>query len=155
LYGGYYLNDYGNEKILSLCERLWLYYFKKPLDQLSYDWSKLLAQLRKYFFDCEWFEAYDFIEFVANNYEHYQFKEQFMRSCNSFLEKEMSAYRFINGVITRITEEQEVAEIEQAIVKSKGPVKKHLQRSLELLSDRNAPDFRNSIISVRLSPSHG
>ena len=57
----------------------------------------------------------------------------------------MSAYRFVDGVITQITDEQEIAEIEQAIEASKSPVSKHLRRSLELLSDRNAPDYRNSI----------
>jgi len=57
----------------------------------------------------------------------------------------VSAYRFINGLITRITEEHEVAEIEQALESSNGPVHKHIRRSLELLSDRKAPDYRNSI----------
>ena len=145
IYGGYYLNEYGNEKIQSLCQRLWFHYFKKPLDQLSNDWSKVLAHLRQYFFDCKWYEVYDFIEFVATNYEQYQFKDQFIQGCNYLLQKEMSAYRFVNGVITRITEEHEVAEIEQAIEASRGPVSKHIRRSLELLSDRSAPDYRNSI----------
>ena len=145
LYGGYHLSDSGNRQIQSLCENLWFSYFKKPLDQLSNDWSKVLAQLRQYFFDCKWYEVYDFIEFVANNYERYQFKDQFMQACNHLLEKEMSAYRFVNGVVTRITEEYEIAEIEKAIESSRGPVKKHLRRSLELLSDRSVPDYRNSI----------
>lgn len=145
IYGGYFLSDYGNEPIRTLCQRLWFNYFKKPLDQLSNDWSDVLAQLRRYFFACKWYEAYDFIEFVGNNYGRYQFKEQFMESCNHLLEKEMSAYRFVKGVITRITEQQEIAEIEQALESARGPVSKHLRRSLELLSDRNAPDYRNSI----------
>lgn len=143
--GKCYLGYHGNEEIKSLCRHLWFNYFKKPLDQLNNDWSQVLVQLRKHFFDCEWYEAYDFIEFIGNNYERYQFKKQFMQSCNHLLEKEMSAYRFVNGVITRITEEHEIAEIEQAIETNMGPVNKHLRRSLELLSDRNAPDYRNSI----------
>lgn len=145
LYSGYFLNDYGNEPIRTLCQRMWFNYFKKPLDQLSDDWSKVLGQLRQYFFSCEWYDVYDYLEFVANNYSRYQFKEQFMQQCNNLLEKEMSAYRFVNGVVTRITEAQEVAEIEQALESAREPVSKHLRRSLELLSDRNAPDYRNSI----------
>lgn len=54
MYGGYYLNDYGNEKIQALCQLLWFHYFKKPFDQLSNDWTKVLAYLRQYFFDCKW-----------------------------------------------------------------------------------------------------
>lgn len=141
----YFLSDYSNEPIHELCQRLWFNYFKKPLDQLSDDWSIVLNQLRQYFFACKWYEVYDFIEFVGNNYSRDQFKEQFMESCNHLLEREMSAYRFVNGVIIRITEQQEIAEIEQALESAHGPVSKHLRRSLELLSDRNAPDYRNSI----------
>ncbi len=145
IYGGHYLNDYGNEEIQTLCNRLWFNYFKKPLDQLDNDWRTVFPQLRQHFFECKWCEVYDFIEFAGNNYERHQFREEFIQSCNHLFEKEISAYRFVNGVITRITEKHEIAEIDQAIETSKGPVAEHLQRSLELLSDRNAPDFRNSV----------
>jgi hypothetical protein len=143
MYGGYYLSC--NEEHKALCERLWFNYFKKPLDNLDNKWTKVLEQLRHYFFECEWFEIYDFIEFVANNYRRYQFKDRFISGCNELLEKEMSAYRFVDGVITRITEQHEVEEIEQALAIASGPVTTHLRRSLELLSDREAPDYRNSI----------
>lgn len=143
MYGGYYLSS--NDEYKALCERLWFNYFKKPLDELSDDWTEVLEILRRYFFECEWYEVYDFIEFVANNFSKYQFKEKFTRSCNALFEKEMSAYRFVDGVITRITEEQEVEGIERALERNTGPVNTHIRRALELLSDRNAPDFRNSI----------
>ncbi len=143
VHSGYYLSS--NKEYKSLCERLWFHYFKKPLDQLDNDWSVVLEQLRRYFFECKWHEVYDFIEFVANNFNKYNFREPFMESCNVLLEKEMSAYRFVDGVITRITEKREMAEIEQALEASMGPVNTHLRRSLELLSDRSSPDYRNSI----------
>jgi len=71
--------------------------------------------------------------------------DQFVTSCNKLLEKEMSAYRFIGGIITRITEKEEVHAIEQALESNAGPVRIHIRRSLELLSDRGSPDYRNSI----------
>jgi len=142
-YGGYYLSH--NEEIKALCERLWFSFFKKPLDTLDNNWSKVRAFLRTHFFNCPWYEVYDFIEFVANNYSRYQFKDRFLQSCNAVLEKEMSAYRFVNGLITRITEQQEVEEMELALERATGPVRTHLRRALELLSDREAPDYRNSI----------
>ena len=80
-----------------LCEELWFTYFKKPLDELSNDWFNVFGELRKYFFGCEWFEVYDFIEFVGNKYARYKFKERFMKSCNRLLEEEISAYRFVGG----------------------------------------------------------
>lgn len=143
--GGYYLSGTGNETIKNFCEILWFNYFKKPLDSLDNVWNNVLSELRKYFFSCEWYEVYDFIEFVANNYERPQFQEKFMGTCNHLLEKEMSAYRFVKGNITRITEKQEIDEIEQALEKNIDSVNAHLNRALELLSDRNNPDYRNSI----------
>jgi len=53
----------------------------------------------------------------------------------------------VSGVITQVTNEQEIAEIEEAIdgPPSLRPVSIHLRRSLELLSDRKSPDYRNSV----------
>lgn len=145
IYGGYYLSSGSNKEIRELCNRLWFSYFKKPLDQLDDEWAKVHGQLRKYFFGCDWYEVYDFLEFVATNYERYQFKDNFIASCNKTLEKEISAYRFVDGLISRITEQQEVDEIERALETALGPVRTHLRRALELLSSREAPDYRNSI----------
>lgn len=145
IYGGYYLSSHSNQEIQTLCNRLWFGYFKKPLDQLDDDWNKVYAQLRQHFFECKWYEVYDFIEFVANNYERYQFKDKFIEACNRSLEKEVSAYRFVDDLIARITEQQEVEEIEQALNEARGPEQTHLRRSLELLSSRESPDYRNSI----------
>jgi hypothetical protein len=145
MYGGYYLSDESNREVKALCDRLWFHYFKKPLDQVDTKWTKVLEQLRGYFFECEWYEVYDFIEFVANNYKKYRFREPFIQSCNTALEREVSAYRFVDGLLTRITEQEQLQEIELALDRAHGPVKTHLRRALELLSDREEPDYRNSI----------
>lgn len=141
---GYVLTEGANPELKILCERLWLNYFKKPLDTLDGDWTDVLPQLRKYFFTCTWYEAYDFVEFVANNFPHSGRKE-FMEACNSILVREVSAYRFVNGLITRITDETEIAEIDRALESTRDPVRTHLRRALELFSDRESPDYRNSI----------
>jgi len=145
IYGGYYLSSTGNEKIKSLCELLWLNFFKFPLDELDNNWKEVLKQLRDYFFGCTWFEVYDFIEFIAKHYSDKPVNTKFMEVCNGILEKEMSAYRFVNGIITRITEQQEIEEIEKALDSSVSHVVTHLRRALELLSDRSSRDYRNSI----------
>lgn len=145
IYGGCYLTSESNEQIRTLCKRLWFSYFKKPLDQLDDEWNEVYGQLRKYFFGCEWYEVYDFLEFIAGNYERYQFKDNFVSACNQALEKEISAYRFVDDLISRITEQQEVDEIEHALETALGPVRTHLRRALELLSSRETPDYRNSI----------
>jgi hypothetical protein len=145
MYGGYYLSDDSNRLLRHLCEHLWFDYFKKPLDQIDNRWTKVLEELRVYFFQCEWYEVYDFIEFVATNYPKYEFRGAFMQHCNAVLEKEVSAYRFVDGLLSRITEQEQLEEIELALEKARGPVQTHLRRALELLSNREEPDYRNSI----------
>lgn len=128
-----------------LCRKVWEDYFKDPLDRMATKWGHVLSDLRQYFFCCKWHEVYSFIEFVAGNYRGRVFHENFTKRCNVILEREMSAYRFVGGIISQITEQVEVTEIEEAIVDSASPIRTHLKRSLELLSDRESPDYRNSI----------
>lgn len=145
IYTKYYLTGHGNEEIRSLCTRLWFGYFKKPLDQLDNDWNKVHAELRQYYFQSEWYEVYDFIEYVAGNYDRYQFKDQFVGACNRALEREVSAYRFVDGVISPIADQVELDEVEEALTASDKSVRTHLRRALELLSNRGSPDYRNSV----------
>ncbi len=142
----YPLFHQSNRELRALFERLWLSHLKRPLDEIDGDdWTKVFEQLRTYFFRCKWYEVYDFIEFVANNYLRHNFREAFIQGCNAALEKEVSAYRFVNGLISPITEQEQLEEIELALAKTRGPVQVHLRRALELLSNREAPDYRNSI----------
>ncbi len=145
IYSGIYISRESNKDHYILAARLWLDYFKEPLDQLGSDWTKVLARLRKHFFEAKWFEVYDFVEFVANNFQRHRFKEGFIEACNDRLETEASAYRFLGSSITRITDPIELQQIDEALTNSAGPVQEHISRALELLSDRTQPDYRNSI----------
>ena len=52
----------------------------------------------------------------------------------------------VNDSLVRNIEEHEIASIENAINKHKyNGVKIHMQKALEHISDKNNPDFRNSI----------
>lgn len=128
---------------------LWHGHLKEPIDTMyRRSKSEVLSILRKRFFDGEWYDVYDFIEFVASNYPGSDSMVQsFMEACNSVMERELSAYRFVGGKITEITSEEEVNEIEEALgsTSSLRPVAAHMKRALDLLADRNSPDYRNSI----------
>jgi len=130
----------------SFLNRLWHYHFKEPVDGLPYYWQHAFQIVKeRYFKSYSWYEVYDFIEFVANNYENEETNKRFMKTCNDVLEKELSAYRFVGGKIAQITSEIEISEIEEALETPLTPVNTHLTKSLELLSDRKTPDYRNSI----------
>ena len=132
-----------NDKILF--RRLWHRYFKKPVDDLVFFWDDDLAKIREYFFKCSWNEVYDFIEAVLELNPYIQTSENFKSTCNEVLQAELSAYRFVGNQIIQITSEEEISEIEEALETPLTPVKTHLEKSLKLLSDRESPDYRNSI----------
>lgn len=143
----YFLSDRQNSSLQTLFKRLWSDHFKEPVDTLADSWSKTYDETREYFFDTNWYRVYDFIEFVANNHPDYSLNQRFMEYCNSVLEREVSAYRFVGGKIAQITSEGEIAEIEEALGLPEPfrPVANHLKRALDLFADRESPDYRNSI----------
>ncbi len=110
------LSDDQSKRALILCRRIWLSYFKIPVDTLRDYWPEVYKSIRNYFFGCAWNEAYDFVEFVASNYpdEYDSVTTKFRGYCNRILEREVSAYRFIGDKITQITDEREIAAIEEA-----------------------------------------
>jgi len=120
--------------------------FQKPIGILPTTFSGAHREMKNYFFErASWYDVYDFIEFIANNYPDEKVNQKFMEYCNSVLESEVSAYRFVGGKITQITSEEEIAEIEEALAIPSKPIQLHLKRALDLLSDKKTPDYRNSI----------
>jgi hypothetical protein len=126
---------------------LWVHFFNRPLDTMRRDYiGKNLPVVREAFFALPWNEVYDFLEFAAEHFPNLR-KDGFRGYCNNVLEKELSGYRFIGGKIAPITSEVELKAIENSLTLSGplAPVRQHIQRALDLLSDRKSPDYRNSI----------
>lgn len=138
-----------NPEMNSLLRVLWHAFFGLPLDTLSDRWVDTHNKLREWFFGAEWYEVYDFIEFVVSAYpdDEESVNTEFMQFCNGVLERHLSAYRFVGGEIRDITSEEEIAEIEYALEATEGleGVHTHLRTALSMLSDRKSPEYRNSI----------
>ncbi len=124
---------------------LWINFYKFPIDNLALIYGSVsdtaIKFVRDWFFKSEWDLVFDFIEFTSEN--EYQIQETF----NLFLKREMSAYRFVDGLIVEINSKEEIIEIEEAIrnVNKYNSVKTHLKTAVDLLSNRKIPDYRNSI----------
>jgi hypothetical protein len=137
--------------LLEFIKKLWDNYFKLSIDTIPDGHRALYETIRSYFFKCEWFEVYDFLEFIVENPPGLSlntiptFVEVFKRECNKILEEELSAYRFVGDKITQITTEEEIIEIEEALANPLKNVRQHIENALKLLSDRKNPDYRNSI----------
>ena len=141
---GYSLGD-----IEEFSQDLWFHYFKKPIDSRpGYDdfdrGTPILKEIRNHFFACRWNEVYDFLEFVVQFFSHS--KPHLSDVLNTILESEFAGYRIVGGIAADITDEQERAMLEEALADTRfAPVTAHLERALQLLADRQNPDYRNSI----------
>lgn len=141
-------NSYTSDRdLLRLFEALWEDYFKKPTDSLPRVQGEVYDVLREYFFKCEWYEVYDFVEFVSQRYLSDYATRMFHEDSNQIFKREISGYRFVGDLIVPITSEEEIASIQNALDNTAGltPVHNHILAALRLLSDKKKPDFRNSI----------
>ncbi len=68
-----------------------------------------------------------------------------MKIFNQVFEKEFVGYRFIGNIITPITDEIEVSEIKIGLEVEFNGCRSHIQKALGFLSDRENPDYKNSI----------
>ena len=69
---------------------------------------------------------------------------RFVEEINQVLQEEQSGYCLIGDTVSPIHSQVDRKEVEAAL-DSPYPVAAHIQRALELLSDREQPDYRNSI----------
>ncbi len=142
---GYFLEDPLNRQLKRISHALWLDYFKSPVDELPSRWDEAEGFFRNYFFKSLWHEAYDFIEFVAARWPAEDAAAEFRNAYNRVLEREVAGYRFVGDQMTPIIDKVEVEAIEDAVETADEAVAAHLSRAIELLSDRQQPDYRNSM----------
>jgi hypothetical protein len=141
-----YAKEHRERRLLDLVRLLWSEHLKRPLDQMDDYWSASYREIRQEFFRMDWNKVYDFIEFLAANYADKSVSERFMQECNAVLKREASAYRFVSGKIAPIVSDVEIVEIEKAMAQVPlRSVHDHLESALRLLSDKQSPDYRNSM----------
>jgi len=113
-----------------------------------------MKRIKSDFLKKEWNEMLDILELIPNNFvgNYYggnstERNNLFFSEVNKILESNLSAYRFIENIIVEVSSEEEIIAIEEALsINSKyKTVQIHLKRALELFSDRQNPDYRNSI----------
>lgn len=127
-----------NIPLKEFCQQLLESFFKLPIN-LAPNGDRVELFLFEKFLEFKWFEVYDFMQHFGGENEYYS------ESLNKVLQREGAAYRMVGGKITPITSEGEIAEIETAIENSGSAVGEHLSKALAFLSDKQAPDYKNSI----------
>lgn len=127
---------------------LWQNFLKKPINTLPSSSFDATKQIRIIFNNSKWYEIYDLVEEIIKIYPNiYKLKSSFLLELNIILEEENSAYRIIDNQVTEITSEQEIQSIEEALENTSlySGVQQHLKRALELMSDRQSPNYAKSM----------
>lgn len=148
--------------------RLWHKFYKEPQNSIpldyfgkSFSYNGIIDHINKNFYSYPWYKVYDYIEFTIKFiteqkkidgglvFFYHNKNINIENTINSNLKAEMAGYRIINGEVAPITNEDEIKGIEEALESTNKPLLKsvntHLKASLTKLSDRQNPDFRNSI----------
>lgn len=94
--------------------------------------------------DGMWFRIYDFIEKYLNIKDKETVKRM-TKEFNRILEEEVVPYRILNGSVIPIVNEEELETLRQVINSEYDSVSTHIKKALELYSDRQKPDYENSV----------
>lgn len=155
-----YLADYKDFTYFS-----WRNFFKKDLhlldkfygsDESSMDLlfsitkstgGAVIENVKNLFLEIPWYEVYDFVEFFAEHYPKQKERKEILQAVNLALKEERAPYRVIDRLVTPLTSDEEIKELESALnVPDKfSSAKDHLRKALTLLSNRKKPDYANSI----------
>ncbi|MCU1239962.1 MAG: hypothetical protein JWO71_688 [Candidatus Acidoferrum typicum] len=144
---GYKFSHPDSRNLLRFCERAWHEHFKRPIDTIP-EWpNEAIKLIRSHFFQCNWYEVYDLMEFVEGIRSSF-YSGSRAKEFNGVLAAELSAYRFVDGKLAPISSEQANWAIEQAIAQtsdSYSGTSEHLKQAVALLAQKPNPDYRNSI----------
>ncbi len=141
--------DNVTKRIDNLIKRIWFHYFNRDLDGLPDFYERhgqkgAYDELKGYFFNCEWHDVYDLLETLADDKSDL-ISGQTREWVNKTLEEHNAAYRLVGNEIAEITDKHEIQAIEVALANADSPVRTHLDAALRMLSDKEAPDYRNSV----------
>lgn len=135
-----------------LLDAIWAWEFKKPRDEMRGEenaWAAIKASV----LNAEWYEVLDMVEAIVKYLERYEtartaeLRDLFAEGFNISFERYLVGYRFIGNEITPIDSAAEAETVVTAQENAQGiPGARHsLNRAVELLADRQNPDYPNSI----------
>jgi len=139
-----------------LAEEIWMHFHHEPISDYPYtSWGNPLSigQLVNYTresLDREGLtcsaRVYDLIEFVHNTIFFMDRNRQSLREgVNEDFARNFASVKMIDGFITPISDEEQAREIEMAMQGPLSEVNSQLHTALELLADRDQPNYRDSI----------
>lgn len=136
-----HLNGYGPPALVVFFERIWVEFRGGARDMFPH--VEPVTDLRQWFYAASWNEAYDLLEFIAADVQSSEFQD----ACNAALEREHAVYRMVDSRIIELTDERQLATIDEAIAgtESTPNVREQLRTALDRLADRPEADYRNAM----------
>lgn len=115
--------------------------------QMQFDWHKVYERMHEVITDATYNEVLDVIEYTCRWFES---RIELYHGCifkqfNTLFEREYISYRFVDGRIVAITDEQEINTIEAACSNPYDGCRAQIQKAVGFLSDRENPDYKNCI----------
>lgn len=133
-------------------EEIWVSFLNERLSNFDYQYSVVATEFIE---DPRviWYKKLDLLEFVISylpdmddTYEKSHYVSlAFVKMLNYEFDRLNFAYRIIGEEIVEISSKEEIESIETAIENSPANIQLHLNRALEMYSQRPDGDYRNSI----------
>jgi hypothetical protein len=127
---------------------LWNSHFELPIDTIPHYKEDACEILRRKFYKAAWYEVYNLIDFIYSNPCPID-KHVLKNTINKVLEIELAGYKYVGDELVPITEENEIKEIENVLNNASkysfSGVKLHIESALNILSNKENPDYRNAI----------
>lgn len=143
-----FINDRFDSLPYEYLKVLWDKFFRQNLQVVAkYDYREQVSMMYKSFAALDWYMVYDFVEFLAKNYQNVIVVKSIMTKIDTAFKEERSSYRVIQGLVVPLISEEEIKEIEKVfnIPHKYDVVKDHHKKALKFLSLRPEPDYANSI----------
>lgn len=135
-------------------KNIWCFFLNRKVSDFTIYEHNVLA---KYISSLKnpWYKKLDLLEYVLkymtsesegkNNPKGIELCYYFSHCLNLEFERLYYGYRIVDNLVVPITNEMEIEAIEKALADSKDNIQVHLSEALKLFSDKEHPDFRNSI----------
>lgn len=135
--GGYINGNFENEEVAEYEDKLLPNY----IDDLKHKQEIIKID----FLNGDWFRVYSILEFFLKQKELKKHKQAIILKLNKILEEEKSGYRFVNEEFAKLTNEEEIQEVKITLAHTMDSVRTHMKDALNLYSDRQNPNYRNSM----------
>ena len=104
-----------------------------------------LHVIHEAWFKGSWHFCYDVIDATLVYRADSPSRGRLADQVDDVLQSDLSAYRIIAGALSPITTDLEISTVETALATTDDAVQEHLGKAITHLSDRENPDYRNSI----------